>query len=182
MEGQLKQVEAFAAKAHEGQTRKYSADKFIRHPVRVMEMCSNYTDDIEILSAALLHDVLEDTEMTDADMQQFLQTVFNEPVAEHILQLVTELTDVYVKPAYPKWNRRKRKSMELKRLANTSPESQTVKYADIIDNCRKIREQDPEFAKVFLHECARLLKYINKGNSALYELAVQTVDGEINKL
>ena len=99
-----------------------------------------------------------------------------EEEAEETTRLVVELTDVYTKTAHPRWNRRKRKAKEAERIQKTSGDSQTGKYADIIDNCREIVEQDPDFAQVFLRECRALLRVMPKGNETLYQEAIETVD------
>ena len=176
MEVVLKQIEDFADKAHGDQTRKYTDDRYIVHPERVMEMCRKYTISLPVLAAALLHDVLEDTPVGESEILNFLSGVMNKEEADATLQLVIELTDVYTKPEYPQWNRRKRKAKESARIEQTSADSQTIKYADIIDNCREVAVKDPEFAGLFLYECKMLLKKIQKGNADLYTEAVETVD------
>lgn len=57
MEEVLEQIRDFADKAHGEQMRKYTPERYIVHPVRVMKICREYTDDITVLAAALLHDV-----------------------------------------------------------------------------------------------------------------------------
>ena len=57
----LKQVHDYAEKAHGNQMRKYADERYIVHPERVMKICQEYSDKLPIMSAALLHDVLEDT-------------------------------------------------------------------------------------------------------------------------
>lgn len=176
MEDVLEKIKDYADKAHGTQTRKYSTDRYIVHPVRVMKMCRQYTDQLPVLSAALLHDVLEDTPVTQAALYQFLLTVMEEEKAKETVHLVVELSDVYTKEAHPRWNRKKRKTKEAARIQKTSPASQTVKYADIIDNCREIVQHDPAFAKVFLRECKNLLTVIPAGNEWLYNEAKETVN------
>ncbi len=175
----LQQVRDYADAAHGTQMRKYTPERYIVHPVRVMETCAQYTDKPTILAAALLHDVLEDTPLTQQEMQAFLQTIMSEEDAAETLKLVIELTDVYVKKDYPKMNRRTRKAKEQLRIADTSADSQTIKYADIIDNCNEIVKHDPDFAKVFLYECRANLRIMGKGNADLYNRAVQKVDDAI---
>lgn len=166
----------FADKAHGNQKRKYTPERYIVHPERVMKICEQYTDRLPLLAAALLHDVLEDTTVTPPVLQQFLLTEMDEAEALETVRLVIELTDVYTKQQHPRWNRKKRKQNEVRRIAQTSGESQTVKYADIIDNCREIVDHDPEFARVFLQECKALLQVIPNGNERLYGEAVATVN------
>ncbi|MFA5828390.1 MAG: HD domain-containing protein [Candidatus Shapirobacteria bacterium] len=50
-----------AAVQHDGQYRKDGVTPFIIHPIEVAMIVSEYTDNEDIISAALLHDVLEDT-------------------------------------------------------------------------------------------------------------------------
>jgi (p)ppGpp synthase/HD superfamily hydrolase len=179
METILENIIEFADNAHGEQRRKYTPERYIVHPIRVMETCRRVTNDTCILAAAILHDVLEDTEVEHAQLESFLKTQMNDDMALRTLQLVVDLTDVYVKKDYPKLNRRSRKSKELLRLEKTSPDSQTIKYADIIDNSKEIVEHDPDFAKVFLYECRTNLKKMDQGNQELYHEAVNLVNSAI---
>lgn len=178
----LKKIISFAGEAHKGQRRKYAPEDYIVHPVRVMELCKKYTGHLPTLAGAVLHDVLEDTDVTKEEIRSFLTTVMPAQDVEQTISIIIELTDIYVKDAYPKWNRRKRKAAELDRLASTSPGSQTVKYADIFDNCDGIVSNDPDFAKVFLHECRTLLRKLDKGNPELRGIAVEKVQEKLTEL
>lgn len=176
MDSVLKEITQFADKCHGDQMRKYLPDRYIVHPVRVMELCKSYTMDISVLSAALLHDVLEDTPVTIQEIREFLQTRMSESEANKTLELVIELTDIYTREKYPQWNRRTRKDKETERLSKTSADAQTVKYADIIDNAPEIAEKDRDFAKRFLPECRSLLQKIPRGHPELYQRCLQTID------
>lgn len=179
----LEQIKDFADSAHGEQMRKYTPERYIVHPARIMNICKEYTNDITILAAALLHDVLEDTPVTKEEIKDFLLELMNATQAERTVKLVEELTDVYVKRNYPQWNRKKRKAKEANRLEKTSADSQTIKYADIIDNCKEIvNQQTDDFGEKFLLECKNLLARINKGNTSLYQRAVETVDKGIEQL
>jgi (p)ppGpp synthase/HD superfamily hydrolase len=172
----LEKVKVFADEAHGEQKRKYTPERYIVHPVRVMEICTHYSNDLPVLASALLHDVLEDTKVGKNELHRFLLQIMNEEEAERTTTLVVELTDVYTKTAYPRWNRRKRKRKEAERIQKTSGESQTVKYADIIDNCKEIVEHDPDFAGLFLVECRSLLNVMQQGNTELRKEAVEVVE------
>lgn len=50
----------FAVRAHEGQYRKGSMRPYILHPIEVADIVSAMTDDVEVISAAYLHDTIED--------------------------------------------------------------------------------------------------------------------------
>jgi (p)ppGpp synthase/HD superfamily hydrolase len=178
----LAAVTEFADKAHGAQTRKYSNDRYIVHPIRVMKTCRQYTYDIAILAAALMHDVLEDTPVTAGEVSAFMERHVDKDTANRTLALVVELTDVYVKEDYPEMNRRARKAKEAERQQNTSAEAQLIKYADIIDNCFEIVASDRDFARVFLYECRNLLTKMDKGNAELYIRAQNAVNDGIKQL
>lgn len=181
-ETQLTKIINFADKAHDQQMRNYTPERYIVHPIRVMEICKKYTNDITVLAAALLHDVLEDTPVKKEELKSFLCTLMSEADAHKTVILVEELTDVYVKENYPHWNRNKRKEFEAARLEKTSADAQTIKYADIIDNAPEITEKDHDFAKRFIPEYVYLLKKITKGNQQLYTKAKQVVDNCMSQL
>lgn len=182
MEEILAKITDFGDQAHGEQLRKYAPDRYMVHPVRVMEKLKNYTDDITILAAALLHDVLEDTSVTRAEMQDFLETLLTPQHAERTVKLVVELSDVYVKKDFPNLNRRTRKSKELERLEKTSADSQTIKYSDILDNSLEISDQDPQFAQVYLSEVNLILKKLDKGNPELRKEAMKAVEQGLQKI
>jgi hypothetical protein len=180
----LQQVKEFADKSHGNQTRKYTGQRYIVHPVEVMEICSEYTDNISILAAALLHDVLEDTPVTEEELLDFLLKIMPEKGAKKTLDLTVELTDVYTKDAYPQFNRRVRKDKEHQRSSKTSWGAQTIKYADIISNSIDISKHDKNFGPKFLNEVRSQLKTMNHGHPKLYKRAVETVNkciSEINR-
>ena len=54
----------FAAKAHDGMRRKQSNTPYIMHPLEAAVIVSTMTDDQHTISAAALHDVVEDTTVT----------------------------------------------------------------------------------------------------------------------
>src|SRR5687767_3762622 len=176
MEEILRQVQQFAKEAHGNQRRKFIDEPYINHPVRVMEHCRKYSRGLPVAAAALLHDVLEDTDVTADVLRAFLDKIMSAPDARQTMILVKDLTDVYTHSAFPQWNRRVRKTKESERLASSHPDAQTIKYADIIDNSESIAGSGDDFAAKFLHECRSLLKKMKAGNPELYKIARDTVD------
>ena len=69
----------FATKVHEGQYRKGTDRPYIVHPMEVGKIVSTMTQDEEIISAAILHDTIEDCEGVDANV---LKEMFSARVAE----------------------------------------------------------------------------------------------------
>ena len=154
----------FATQAHAGQTRKYTGEPYVNHPVEVMQLVSTVTDDPDILAAAVLHDVVEDTPATIMN----IKIGFNRRVAE----LVDDLTDVS-KPE--DGNRATRKELDRQHTAKASPDAKTIKLADLISNSRSIVKDDPNFAKVYMKEKAALLEVLTEGNTILFKQASDIV-------
>ncbi len=77
-----------AQQAHRGQKR-YSGDPYITHPVAVASILADLKMDQSTLASALLHDVIEDTTLTN----QYLKKHFGEEVAE-LVEGVSKLTQI----------------------------------------------------------------------------------------
>lgn len=175
MEEKLESIKQFADKAHGEQLRKYSPERYIVHPERVMNTVRNYSEHISVLSAALLHDVLEDTPVTSDEIREFLIPLIGYENALKAVGMVIELTDVYIKKDYPHLSRYKRKALEVKRMSKISADAQTVKYADILDNTPDITVNDPDFADRYLKECLDLLRVMKEGNAELHKKTIDVV-------
>ncbi len=63
----LEKAYTMAKRAHEGQTRQ-TGDPYLTHPVIVTSILADYGMDVATLTAALLHDVIEDTPISFEDI------------------------------------------------------------------------------------------------------------------
>ena len=160
----INKAKMLAGKAHEGQMRKYSGMPYIVHPIEVATIVQSVDHTDEMIAAALLHDVVEDTEYTVADISK--------EVSPKVAALVEGLTDVS-KPE--DGNRKTRKAMDKDHLAKQSAEVQTIKLADVISNSQDIKANDPSFAKVYIEEMKALLEVLDKGDKTLYAKAKEIV-------
>ena len=71
----LEKACAYAFRAHDGQTRK-SGEPYITHPIAVATELAKWHMDIQTLCAGLMHDVLEDTDVSKSEMaEQFGNTI-----------------------------------------------------------------------------------------------------------
>lgn len=160
---------AFAAGAHEGagQVRKYTHEPYIAHPIAVAQLLSTYVPDVteSMIAAALLHDVVEDTEVTI----DTLETLFGENVSK----LVYELTN---KSKTEDGNRKVRKRIDKEFLETVSAEAQTIKVADLIDNTKSIATFDVAFAPTYLREKRELLAVLTKADSSIRKVAVSQLE------
>src|SRR4249920_2017988 len=84
----LQRAFRFAATKHEGQQRR-SGEDFIHHPWGAAKICAELRLDEQTIAAALLHDVVEDT---DTDIQE-VRAEFGEEIAQ-LVEGVTKLTRI----------------------------------------------------------------------------------------
>jgi (p)ppGpp synthase/HD superfamily hydrolase len=109
-----------------------------------------------MLIAAVLHDTVEDTDTTFAD----IKTEFGDLVTKY----VEELTDVS-KPE--DGNRKVRKTIDRWHLAGASSAAQTVKLADLLHNTHSIVRYGKGFAKIYMSEKLQLLNVLKHGDASL---------------
>lgn len=120
----------FATKAHEGQFRKGTKRPYIVHPVEVGDIVSTMTMDEEIISAAILHDTIEDC---SGITRELLTEVFSERVASIVAQESEDKSRT--------WKERKRATIE--RLRSAPREVQIIGLADKLSNMRDIDRDYP---------------------------------------
>lgn len=164
-------AQTFAHAAHDsiGQKRKYTGLPYWVHTDEVAHLVASVTKDPETIAAAHLHDVLED--VAPINDVPFGPTAIIQQFGRNVYDIVTDLTDVYIKDFFPHLNRKQRKIEEAKRLWEVSPQAQTVKLADLISNSRDIVQNDPGFARTYLKEKEVILKGLTRGNSELFKVA-----------
>ena len=101
----------FAVAAHSSMTRKRTGTPYIMHPMEAAVIVSTMTCDEDVIAAAMLHDVVEDTPVTIEELE--------ERFGERIAELVSfETEDKYPdRPKSESWRQRKEES--LAKLAQT---------------------------------------------------------------
>lgn len=133
----------FAERCHEGQTRR-SGERYITHPLAVAHVLAMMHMDYECIMAGLLHDVIEDTEMSKSDVA----AEFGEPVAE-LVEGVTKL-------AQAAFETRKHAQAEnlRKMLLAMSRDIRViiVKLADRLHNMRTLGHLRPEKRRRIAYE------------------------------
>jgi hypothetical protein len=151
---------------HQGQLIRLTDDPYFNHLIFVAEKSGAVIPlGYEI---GLCHDLIEETTVTASDLRDALLS-FDYPhtQAEHICACVVELTDVFTKVAYPDFTKKKRKKKEAARLAQISPDAQTVKYADLMDNIHWTVQYDQKHAVKYLKRKQTLLVTMTMGDAGL---------------
>jgi guanosine-3',5'-bis(diphosphate) 3'-pyrophosphohydrolase len=130
--GRLVKALKFAAGKHRHQRRKDSESlPFINHPIEVTEVliAVGGVDDIEVLQAAILHDTIEDTETTAAELEN--------DFGSGVRRLVEEVTDA------KNLHKQERKRLQVERAAQLSTGAKQIKLADKICNVRDVTYAPP---------------------------------------
>ncbi len=134
------------------------------HPAAVAKLVASVTDDVAMICAAWLHDVVEDTPVAIAE----IEIEFGADIAT----LVADLTDVSTRGD---GNRAQRKLIDLQHTQAASPRAKTVKLADLIDNSSSITRHDPDFARIYMAEKKRLLEVLREGDQMLHAMATEII-------
>ena len=70
MMNRLEEAIIYATILHQGKKRKFSGIPFILHPIEVAQILSTITDDEEVITAGILHDIVEGTDGTLAELEK----------------------------------------------------------------------------------------------------------------
>lgn len=127
-----------AKKYHQGQ---YRADgsPYAVHPIRVALLCLEYEDPTpDVLITALLHDILEETSITEAE----IASTFGEPVVSYIRAVTSRRSDTETPE-----DRKRRKLEKWRSLMNEKHDVRIVKVFDNLDNMICWKFIDPKSPK-----------------------------------
>jgi (p)ppGpp synthase/HD superfamily hydrolase len=144
----IQQAKLFAIAAHAavGQKRKYGGEDYITHPVRVAEMVKQLRGHTwEMVAVALLHDVVEDTAID----HELIADLFGTTVGG----MVRSLTNIDKAAG----NSKHRLELDIQRLKMATPETKTIKVADIYDNLYNLVELDFRHARYFVPKVKRIM-------------------------
>lgn len=147
----LLKAQRFATEAHRGHVRKFQETPYIAHPIAVaklIEMCGGTT--VERITG-YLHDTVEDTDTTLADIRHH----FGNEVAD----LVDELTIDKSDPLYE--GNEGKKQYLIKHMLHMSDSALFIKLADRLDNVLDLKTvTDKKFLKKYLTETKDIINSI----------------------
>jgi guanosine-3',5'-bis(diphosphate) 3'-pyrophosphohydrolase len=161
---------AFAARKHRLQRRKDAeASPYINHPIEVAALLAEEggVTDAATLTAAVLHDTLEDTETTPAELAR--------EFGPAIRDLVLEVTDDKRLP------KAERKSLQASGASRLSERAKLIRIADKLANVRDILHHPPahwdlERRRAYLEWTEAVVagcRGINPGLEACYDQALR---------
>ena len=120
----------FAVRAHAGTERRGKGFPYIVHPMEAVEIVATMTPDQELLAAAVLHDTVEDTDVT---IEQ-IRAEFGERVASFVA--VESDEPHQSRDSVENWHTRKQAAID--RLARASHDAKIVALGDKLSNMRAI--------------------------------------------
>ena len=120
----------FAVKAHAGTERRGKGFPYIVHPMEAVEIVATITPDQELLAAAALHDVVEDTDISADEIRA--------EFGDRIANLVVSESDVFPEGVSEEDSWRARKQAAIDRLAAAPRDAKIVALGDKLSNMRAI--------------------------------------------
>ena len=120
----------YAVRAHAGTERRGKGFPYIVHPMEAMEIVSTMTSDQELLAAAALHDVVEDTDITVEEIRA--------EFGDRIASLVAAESDAVQEGVSEEESWRSRKEQGIRRLQGASRDVKIVALGDKLSNMRAI--------------------------------------------
>ncbi len=116
----------FAYEKHKGQKRKLTNEEYFFHPIEVAITVARYSNDMNAIIAAVLHDTLEDTDATPDEIKNIF--------GDEVLRIVLECSE---KDKSLKWKVRKEEM--LKSYPCLSKEAFLIILADKVCNLNSIK-------------------------------------------
>lgn len=158
----------FAAEAHANQRRKGAAQEpYVNHLIEVMDLVARATggDDTELLIAALLHDVIEDTDLTPDGL--------TDAFGARVTAIVQANSDDMSLP------KAERKRQRIAAMAHKPADARIVKMADVISNVRAVVISAPagwtaDWKLNYLKGCKDLVDAGRGANAALEAMFDET--------
>ncbi len=131
----ITQAYKVAEKAHEGQLRT-SGDPYITHPLAVASILLDYCMDTDTICAALLHDTVEDTDVTLDELRK----KFGEDVA----LMVDGVTKIGLVPLVSKEEQQAEDTRKILMAMSKDIRVIIIKLADRLHNMRTLAARPPE--------------------------------------
>lgn len=120
----------FATNAHKNVERRGKGFPYIVHPLEVVTIVATMTSDQELLAAAALHDIVEDTDITIEEIRK--------QFGNRVASIVENESDLNVEGQTSEESWKVRKEFAIKRLANVNKECKIVALGDKLSNMRAI--------------------------------------------
>ena len=157
----------FATQAHSGQVRKNGTTPYILHPIEAASIAAAITDDPEILAAVILHDTVEDTDVTAEDIRR----EFGSRVADIVAGDTEEAEDDL--PREETWMERKKNSLAV--LSQSSLEIKIMWLSDKLSNMRS-------FCRMYRLEGDAMWRHFHQQDKKIQEWYYRAIADQLSEL
>lgn len=159
----LTQAVVFAAMKHDGALRKGTDVPYLVHPMEAAAIAASLTSDEELIAAAVLHDVVEDCDVSDREME--------ERFGQRVTRLVFAESQLAQGDPSASWETRKKQAVE--RLRSAGRDEKLIALCDKLSNMRaisrdyerygeavffKFHQHDKRRHAWYYHSCLELLR------------------------
>lgn len=171
MMNMLEEAIIYSTVLHQGKVRKFTGTPFILHPMEVAQILSTMTDDQEIITAGILHDVVEDTDGTLKEIEKRF--------GKRVATLVASESEKEFPGEAPgeTWQRRKEESLQV--LKNSTDVG--VKMVWLADKLANVRS----LARIYSERGEALWTMLHQSDPAMqcwyYRTIAETLELSLNK-
>lgn len=167
----LEKALIFAINAHKGQVRKGNGRPYILHPISVMARIfdNKKSENMYLLAcAAVLHDCVEDTDVTINDIKL--------EFGEDISAIVDELT--LDKEKYATIGK---KEYLAKEVNSMSPYALAIKLCDRLDNVCDMKDMSDSFRSNYVPETWYILNKLDRDLTPSHKNLIEQIKAELGK-
>ncbi|MBQ9010181.1 MAG: HD domain-containing protein [Clostridia bacterium] len=171
MMNKIEEAIIYATILHQGKVRKLGYIPYILHPLEVAQILATMTDDQDVITAGILHDIVEDTDGTLSEIRKRF--------GDRVAFLVDSESENKYPELSPSESWKKRKEESLKALKNTTDQGVRMLWlADKLANIRSLahnyaekgeklweifHQRDPEMQHWYYQSIAEQLEiFLNK--------------------
>lgn len=164
----------YAKNAHKGQTRS-DGSRYIKHPARVAAIVKKYKTSksiSQILSAAYLHDTIEDTKTTEDDIKQ----LFGGLVSSLVKELTSNKEEI---------EKVGKAQYLINKMTSMSSWALVIKLADRLDNVSDLRTaKSAQWRQKYKRETEQILSELerNRELSATHKKLIDEIRKKLQEL
>lgn len=158
----LEKAKQFASERHASQERKYEKTPYINHPIAVTDRVMEFSNNVEIIAAALLHDTIEDTPTKFEEIQK----EFGEIVAGIVNELTSDKEQAQL------IGKDKYLTHKINHMSNNA---RLIKLADREHNVKDLGKAPIEFQKRYAADTAYILNHLEFQPSTTEKLLIKSI-------
>lgn len=150
---------------HGKQSRKFSNEPYVAHCLRVASLVADYTEDEDLVIAAVLHDMIENTDATEVDIKEWF--------GEKISGLVSELTNNRLE-----MDKVGKRSYMLKKFVLLSSDGLIIKLLDRLDNITGLLNSIAplKFIKRYVNDTDYILENLERDLTPIHKVLIGNLE------